>query len=58
MVAEKNKTYAITMTKGKCLTQQYQPMEGLFKLNYYGRAKKREKVKPDENESIYITDEY
>jgi hypothetical protein len=33
-------------------------MEGLYKLNYYGRAKKKEKVKTEENDPKYITDEY
>jgi hypothetical protein len=33
-------------------------MEGLYKLNYYGTAKKKEKVKVEENDPKYITDEY
>lgn len=58
MVGDKSKSFAMTFTKGKSLTQQYQPIEGLYKTSYYGSARKRDKEEPKEESKTYVTEEY
>ena len=58
MVSDKQKSFAFSFTKGKSLTQQYQPMEGLYKLTYNGEAPKKESQPPCEESDTHVTEEY